>query len=147
MTHQDRTDSIPNLDPNGPLIVVAAAIVHAGRLMVVSKKAAPDLFYLPGGKPDPGENPLQTLRRELDEELGARLVAPRFLADFDSVAALEGVPMRLTVFETRLDRDPVPAAELADLRWTSGRDDHLRLAPAVTDHILPLLRRTGALAA
>ncbi|MYS85993.1 NUDIX hydrolase [Embleya scabrispora] len=147
MTHQDLTDSIPNVEANAPLVVVAAAIVHARRLMVVSKKAAPDLFYLPGGKPDPGESPLETLRRELDEELGARLVEPRFLADVDSVAVLEGLPMRLTVFATRLDREPVPAAELADLRWTSGRDDDLRLAPAVTDHILPLLRRTGALAA
>ncbi|MFI6587924.1 NUDIX domain-containing protein [Embleya sp. NPDC050493] len=147
MTQQNPTDSIPNVEANGPVVVVAAAIVHARRLMVVSKKAAPDLFYLPGGKPDPGESPLETLRRELDEELGARLVEPRFLAAVDSVAVLEGLPMRLTVFTTRLDREPVPAAELAELRWTSGRDDDLRLAPAVTDHVLPLLRRTGALAA
>ncbi|MFF7244842.1 NUDIX domain-containing protein [Embleya sp. NPDC008237] len=147
MTQQNPTDSIPKVEANGPLVVVAAAIVHARRLMVVSKKAAPDLFYLPGGKPDPGESPLETLRRELDEELGARLVEPRFLAAVDSVAVLEGLPMRLTVFATRLDREPVPAAELAELRWTSGRDDDLRLAPAVTDHVLPLLRRTGALAA
>jgi len=30
------------------MVVVAAAIVQAGRLLVVSKKAAPDVFYLPG---------------------------------------------------------------------------------------------------
>jgi ADP-ribose pyrophosphatase YjhB (NUDIX family) len=39
-------------------------------LLLVSKRAAPDVFYLPGGKPDPGEAPLDCLRRELREELG-----------------------------------------------------------------------------
>jgi len=38
-----------------PLLVVAAAVIHEGRLLVVSKKAAPAIFYLPGGKPEPGE--------------------------------------------------------------------------------------------
>jgi 8-oxo-dGTP diphosphatase len=48
----------------------ALAIVEAGRLLVVSKKAAPDVFYLPGGKPEAGESAEQTLIRELAEELG-----------------------------------------------------------------------------
>ncbi|GAA1397257.1 NUDIX domain-containing protein [Kitasatospora putterlickiae] len=128
-----------------PLTVVAAAVVEDGRLLVVSKKAAPDVLYLPGGKPDAGEEPLTALTRELDEELGAGPVAPRHLADIEAVAALEGVPMRMTVFEAGLDRAPAPAAELADLRWTDGRDPGLRLAPAVRDHLLPLLRERGLL--
>ena len=33
-----------------PLRVVGAAIVDEGRLLLVSKQAAPDVFYLPGGK-------------------------------------------------------------------------------------------------
>lgn len=44
-----------------------------------------------------------------------------------------------------LDRAPALAAELADLRWTDGRDDTLHLAPAVRDHLLPLLRERGDL--
>ncbi len=57
--------------------VVAAAVVEEGRLLVVSKRAAPDVFYLPGGKPEPGESAEETLARELDEELG---VVPRRLS-------------------------------------------------------------------
>jgi len=53
-----------------PLItVVAAAVVEQGRLLVVSKQAAPGVFYLPGGKPEPGEDAQATLLRELDEAL------------------------------------------------------------------------------
>ncbi|TPQ20658.1 NUDIX hydrolase [Streptomyces sporangiiformans] len=127
------------------MVVVAAAIVQAGRLLVVSKQAAPDFFYLPGGKPDAGEESLEALTRELDEELGVRPVEPRFLAVVEAVAALEGVPMKLTVFEARIDGVPRPAAELAHMRWVPGRESDLRLAPAVRDHVLPLLRASGTL--
>ncbi|MGY0023578.1 NUDIX hydrolase [Streptomyces sp. cg35] len=123
--------------------VVAAAVVADGKLLVVSKEAAPDLFYLPGGKPEPGESPEETLRRELDEELG---VAPEDLEPLgvvEDVAALEGVPMRLTLFTATLSGRPRPAAELAALRWTDGRDT--RLAPAVAGHVVPMLRASGRL--
>jgi 8-oxo-dGTP diphosphatase len=54
--------------------------------------------------------------------------------------------MRLTLFEAHIDRTPRPAAELAAMRWISGHEDDVRLAPAVTDHVLPLLRRAGSMA-
>ncbi|MFF7361552.1 NUDIX domain-containing protein [Streptomyces sp. NPDC008125] len=129
------------------LVVVAAAVVRDGRLLVVSKKAAPEIFYLPGGKPDADEEPLETLVREFEEELGVQPMEPRLLAEVESVAALEGVPMLMTVFEARLSGAPSPAAELAHMRWVSGREEDLRLAPAVRDHVLPLLRQKGLLAA
>ncbi|WP_343242220.1 NUDIX domain-containing protein [Streptomyces sp. SID9727] len=130
-----------------PLAVVAAAVVENGRLLVVSKKAAPEIFYLPGGKPVAGEELLETLTREFEEELGVQPLDPAFLADVDAVAALEGVPMRMTVFGARISGIPTPAAELAHMRWVSGHEAGLELAPAVRDHVLPLLRRRGMLAA
>lgn len=125
--------------------VVAAAVVEGGRLLVVSKQAAPDVFYIPGGKPEPGERPEETLSRELQEELGVVPGELEHLAVVEETAALEGVPMHLTVFSTVLIGEPAPAAELAALRWTDGRDPDLRLAPAVEHHLLPLLRSRGAL--
>ncbi|MFZ3566462.1 NUDIX domain-containing protein [Streptomyces sp. BH097] len=123
--------------------VVAAAVVENGRLLVVSKQAAPDVYFVPGGKPEPGEEPEETLVRELREELGVEPGRLEPLAVVEERAALEGVPMHLTVFATTLIGDPVPAAELSALRWTDGRDPDLRLAPAVEHHLLPLLRELG----
>lgn len=134
------------LDETELLVVVAAAIVQEGRLLVVSKKVAPSVFYLPGGKPDLGESPVETLVRELDEELGVRPLAPRFLADVEARAALEGVPMRMSVFEASISDAPRAASELADLRWISGGEPDVQLAPAVRDHVLPLLRQNGMVA-
>lgn len=146
MTQHGGGVGVPYLNEGGPLIVVAAVIVQERRLLVVSKRVAPAIFYLPGGKPDPGEQPLDTLCRELDEELGVRPLEPSVLAEIEAVAAIEGVPMRMTVYKARIDQVPRPAAELADLRWVSGSDERdIELAPAVKEHVLPLLRERGVL--
>jgi ADP-ribose pyrophosphatase YjhB (NUDIX family) len=129
------------------LRVVAAAIVRDGRLLVVSKKAAERVFYLPGGKPEEGEDPGAALARELDEELGIRTVTHRLLAVVTDVAALEQVPMRMAVFITTVAGTPSPAAELAAMGWTTGRDEYRPLlAPAVRNQVVPLLTTAGLLA-
>lgn len=144
---QDGEVIVPGgFDDGELLIVVAAAIVQEGRLLLVSKKAAPEMFYLPGGKPDAGEEPMEALVRELHEELGVRPLEPRFLAEVEALAALEGVPMKMTVFEAGISQAPRPAAELADLRWISGGEPDVLLAPAVRDQVLPLLRQSGLVA-
>ncbi|MFB6978502.1 NUDIX hydrolase [Streptomyces scopuliridis] len=145
MNDQPRSNT-RGLDCWRPLLVVAAAIVQDGRLLVVSKTAAPDVFYLPGGKPETDEEALETLARELGEELGVEPLNTRFLAEVEATAALENVPMRMTVFEAQINRTPRPAAELAHLRWIFGREQDIVLAPAVRDHVLPLLRHRGTLA-
>lgn len=126
--------------------VVAAAVVEDGKLLVVSKRAAPDIYFVPGGKPEPGEEPEETLVRELREELGVAPGPLEPLAVVEERAALEGVPMHLTVYATALTGEPVPAAELSSLRWIDGREPDLSLAPAVEHHLLPLLRDTGRMA-
>ncbi|MFF9352426.1 NUDIX domain-containing protein [Streptomyces sp. NPDC014734] len=147
MEQQSVTGTGPGLRQEDHLVVVAAAVVEQGRLLVVSKKAAPDVFYLPGGKPDPGETPAEALARELDEELGVRPVEPRFLAVIEATAALEKVPMRMTVFTAGISGSPQPAAELADMLWINGDEPDVRLAPAVRDQVIPLLKRGGLPAA
>src|ERR687886_567888 len=70
------------------LRVIAAAVVDSRRLLLVSKRAAPEVFYLPGGKPDPAEAPLDCLRRELHEELGVGVDSTRPFAEVRATAAL-----------------------------------------------------------
>jgi 8-oxo-dGTP diphosphatase len=129
---------------DGSLVVAAAVIIRSGRLLVVSKTAAPDVFYLPGGKPDPGEQPLDCLGRELAEELGVGIESAEPFAEVRAPAALEGVPMWMTVFLARLTGVPAPAAEIASLRFWP-RDGGLALAPAVRDCVIPRLRDAGRL--
>jgi 8-oxo-dGTP diphosphatase len=119
--------------------VIAAAVLHRRDLLLVSKRAAPDVFYLPGGKPEPGEAPMDCLRRELTEELGVSVASAEPFAEVRAPAALEGVEMWMTVFLARLTGDPAPAAEIAALRWWP-RERVPRLAPAICDVVIPRLR-------
>jgi 8-oxo-dGTP diphosphatase len=124
--------------------VIAAAVVEAGRLLVVSKRAAPAVFYLPGGKPEPDEDELACLGRELGEELGVAVQAPERLVDVRARAALERRQMHMSVFLARLAGTPRRGAEIAALAWWPGPQE-LALAPAVRDHVVPALRARGLL--
>jgi 8-oxo-dGTP diphosphatase len=128
------------------LRVIAAAVLGSRGLLLVSKRAAPDVFYLPGGKPDPGEAPLDCLRRELREELGVGIGTAEPFAEVRAPAALEGVEMWMSVFLCRLCGVPEPAAEIAALRWWPD-EPAPRLAPAISDCVIPRLQLSGQLRA
>ena len=69
-------------------IVTAVIRDEAGRMLLVRKRGT-STFMKPGGKRDSGEDDLTTLARELDEELGCRLVAAELLGHYAAPAANE----------------------------------------------------------
>jgi 8-oxo-dGTP diphosphatase len=123
-----------------PMQVVAAAILDSGQVLLVSKRQAPDVFYLPGGKPDEGESPLATLARELAEELGVDLVRSELFSVVSDQAALERTPMKMRVYLATVDGSVTPQAEIDSVAWV-GSDGVSpgRLAPAIRNHVLPQL--------
>lgn len=130
-----------------PDIHVSAAVIvdEEGRVLVVRKKGT-TRFMQPGGKPEPGETPAQTLVRELHEELGVLLdegdLEP--LGTFISEAANEvGHRVVAEAFATSVAPASVTVqAELAELRWITRADAAtLPLAPLSTEHLLPIAWR------
>ncbi|MEU4016641.1 NUDIX domain-containing protein [Microbacterium sp. NPDC028030] len=127
-----------------PDIHVSAAVIvdDEGRVLVVRKEGT-TTFMQPGGKPEPGESPAQTLIRELHEELGLLLEERdlRPLGTFASAAANEpGHRVVAEAFATSVDPEAVTVqAELAELRWITREDmPTLALAPLSTEHLLPI---------
>ena len=127
-----------------PDIHVSAAIItdRAGRALVVRKQGT-TRFMQPGGKPEVGETPAQTLIRELDEELSLRVdeSALRPLGRFVSIAANEPDHRVIAeAFALRAEPDDVVVqAELAELRWLDRGDlVSVPLAPLSVEHLLPI---------
>ena len=101
------------------VIQIAAAIIldEFGRTLLVRKRGT-EAFMQAGGKIEPGETPIDALRRELKEELDIDLTeAPDYLGAFSA-----------------------PAAELEEIRWVDPRAlPPMVLAPLTRDHLLPSL--------
>ena len=61
---------------------VYAILERGGDLLLTCKEDDPSDIQLPGGGVDPGESTLQALHREVFEETGWRIAAPRRLGAF-----------------------------------------------------------------
>ncbi|MDL5352731.1 NUDIX domain-containing protein [Microbacterium sp. zg-YB36] len=124
-------------------IHVSAAVIvdDDGRLLLV-RKAGTTAFMQPGGKPEPGETPSETLSRELAEEIGIRIPADDLqpLGAFEAPAANEpGFVVIADVFAADIGtQQPQVAAEIAELRWVTRADaDQLEIAPLAREYFLP----------
>ena len=124
-----------------PTIVVSAVALVRDRSVLSVRKRGTSRFMLVGGKPEPGETPLQAAVRETREETSLELSDIALLGEFESEAANEpGHLLRSTVYTAEFVGEPVVAAEIEELRWTSFDESYSDLAPMLEFNVLPLLR-------
>ena len=100
------------------LHVVAACLLDEQNRLLLVRKRRTRLLMMPGGKPEAGEAPLETLARELYEELGwcCRPHALQPLGHFSAPAANEaGVTVTAEVFWGRIDQEVRAHAEIEEL--------------------------------
>ena len=128
-----------------PTIRVSAAVVTdaAGRALVVRKRDT-EAFMQPGGKPEPGERPDESLVRELAEEIGVVVptTALEPLGVFETDAANEpGHRVVADAYALRLEPEDVTiGAEIAEARWIAADEaSAIPLAPLSRDILLPLV--------
>ena len=102
-----------------PTIDIVTAVIRDadGRMLVVRKRGTA-IFMKPGGKREPGEDDITTLARELDEELGCRLVEARLLGRFEAPAANEPNHfVRAATYLARVEGEIAVRAEIEELAW------------------------------
>ncbi len=127
----------------GPVIVAAAVVVDAGRVLLSQRKAGTHLegaWELPGGKVEPGEDPRDALVRELREELG--VVAE--VGDIVEVT-FHRYPTKsvlLLFYEARLaEGSPPPQAlDVAAVKWAGPADLRDELFPPADVAVLAKVR-------
>ena len=100
--------------------VVALAHLVDRKLLLV-RSSGKDGFYLPGGKPDPGESDHEALSREIREELGCE-VDLSSLAYFTTTVAQafakpDGVMVHVKTFLGQLVGTPRPTSEVVEIRF------------------------------
>ncbi|GAA2476647.1 NUDIX domain-containing protein [Terrabacter carboxydivorans] len=96
------------------------------RRLLVARNTGRERFYLPGGKREPGESDVDTLVRELDEELAVTvepstaLHVGTFEAPADARA--DGLLVRLTCYTAVHTGRLVPSREIEEIAWVTAGD-------------------------
>jgi 8-oxo-dGTP diphosphatase len=117
-------------------VIAAAWVLVRDRRVLVVRAGESDAFYLPGGKPEPGESYAEAAAREVREEVGMTVdpSALTLFADFVAPAHNRppGTRVRLICFQGGGEPggEPKPASEIAELAWF-GQKDAQRTAPAI----------------
>ncbi|TYP72357.1 NUDIX hydrolase [Paenibacillus methanolicus] len=85
-----------------------------------------ELYYIPGGKREPGETDAEALAREIKEELSVRIIPETIKAcgTFEAQAdgKPEGVHVRLTCYAADADGELRPASEIEEIVWLTYAD-------------------------
>ena len=129
-------------------IEIVAALIRdeAGRVLLVRKRGT-TAFMQPGGKRDSGEDDVAALAREIDEELGCRLIPDSIqrLGEFDAVSANEpGFRVRASLYEIDVAGDIAPKAEIDAMVWIDpAAPPDIPLAPLTRDYISADAGRIG----
>jgi len=106
-----------------------------------SRSRGKDVYYLPGGKREPGESDLDTLVREIREELSVAIVpdSTEHVGTFHAQAHghPEGTTVRMTCYSADYRGVLQPDNEIEEIVWLTYADRH-RVAPVdqiIFDHL------------
>ncbi|MEV4396178.1 NUDIX domain-containing protein [Nonomuraea sp. NPDC049607] len=105
------------------------------------------VYYLPGGKREPGETDLDTLIREIDEELSIAIV-PTTASHVGTYRAqahghADGITVQMTCYTAEHHGVPTPSGEIEEVTWLTYADRD-RVSP-VDQIIFDHLHQTGHL--
>lgn len=104
---------------------VALLYVRDGKILSTLSKGK-DKYYLPGGKRENDESDLETLVREVKEELSVEIVesTARFYGTFQAQAhgKEEGVLVKMTCYMAEFEGQPKADSEIARVVWLTCRD-------------------------
>ncbi|MFC4586660.1 NUDIX hydrolase [Sphaerisporangium corydalis] len=119
---------------------VAWIHLHDGKILSTRSRGK-DVYYLPGGKREPGETDLDTLIREIDEELAVTIIpaGATHIGTFHAQAHghTDGITVQMTCYTADHQGTPTPSSEIEEVTWLTYAD-RPRVSPVdqtIFDHL------------
>ncbi|WP_018215633.1 NUDIX hydrolase [Salinispora vitiensis] len=106
-----------------------------------SRSRGKDVYYIPGGKREPGEGDLDTLVREIQEELSVT-ITPDTATHVGTFRAQahghpDGITVQMTCYTAGYQGLLQPSSEIEEIVWLTHADRH-RVSPVdqiIFDHL------------
>lgn len=145
-------DKLPHerlrLDEEGVIEKVGAAVVTDRKVLVVRKlNQTKSDYYMAGGRMEMGETQLQTLERELYEELGIGIVQYQYLGSYRDLAVFEEVPIIIHAYWVIPDREPSVQSEIKEYKWIDAtfNEKGIPVASIMAKKVIPELIKKNIL--
>lgn len=94
--------------------------------LLLARSKNKDLYYIPGGKRDPGESDQEALIREIKEELSVYLLPEsiEYVETFRAEAhdKPNGTPVKITCYFADFKGEIKPDAEIEEVMWLNHKD-------------------------
>lgn len=109
-----------------PVIDTVALILVRGRKLLLVRPKGKNVYYMPGGKREKGETDIETLKRELHEELGIGILdsSARFAGEF--VAQAHGAPkgelVSIRCYTATVVGNLVASGEIEEMRYFTSEE-------------------------
>lgn len=125
---------------------IAFIETNNGQILSTRSKGK-NVYYIPGGKREPGETDEQTLIREILEELKVD-IKPNTLEHLGVFRAQsdgqeKGIIVKMTCYRAEYSGTPMANSEIEEIRWLNYKD--LDIVSEVDKKIFAFLRKKGDL--
>lgn len=117
--------------------------INNGQVLCARSKGK-DIYYFPGGKREEGESDIETLTREIEEELSVHIKQDTIshFGNFQAAAHGKetGVVVNMSCYTAYFEGELSPASEIAELAWLnySNRDQVSMVSQIIFDKLFEM---------
>ena len=125
---------------------VGGIIIKNKKVLVVRKKTKGNFpeFIIPGGKRETGETDVETLQREIQEEVNLKVVKAEYVDEYEDIAIFEKIPIVVKVYLCEVEGEVNVDNEIKEFCWIDKdyKKNGIKVASILEKFVLPeLIRR------
>ena len=124
---------------------VGAIILRDKKILVQRKKNDREECIIPGGKRENRETDLETLKRELMEELTVELIDAQYFGSYDDIACFSNKPIHVQAYLVTVTGEMQCNNEIKEAIWIDKNYQSygIKLGSILGEHIIPELVKKG----
>ena len=125
---------------------VGGIIIKNKKVLVVRKKTKENFqeFIIPGGKREIGETDVETLQREIQEEVNLKVVKAEYVDEYEDIAIFEKIPIVVKVYLCEVEGEVNIDNEIKEFCWIDKdyKKNGIKVSSILEKFVLPeLIRR------